>query len=50
MKIGIVGRGSLGTALGISAESAEHEVCLFRRKIASLYFKDQEREGCSESK
>ena len=34
MKIGIVGRGSLGTALGISAESAQHEVCLFRRKAA----------------
>ena len=34
MKIGIVGRGSLGTALGISAESAQHEVCLFRRKSA----------------
>ncbi len=35
MKIGIVGRGSLGTALGISAESAGHEVCLFRRETAS---------------
>ena len=34
MKIGIVGRGSLGTALGISAESAQHDVCLFRRKTA----------------
>lgn len=34
MKIAIVGRGSLGTALGISAESAQHDVCLFRRKTA----------------
>ncbi len=34
MKIGIVGRGSLGTALGISAEAAGHEVCLFRRETA----------------
>jgi hypothetical protein len=34
MKIGIVGRGSLGTALGISAKSALHDVCLFRRKSA----------------
>ena len=34
MKIGIVGRGSLGTALGISAESAGHEACLFRRATA----------------
>lgn len=34
MKIGIVGRGRLGTALGVSAQSAQHEVCLFRRKTA----------------
>ncbi len=34
MKIGIVGRGSLGTALGVSAEAAGHEVCLFRRETA----------------
>ena len=34
MKIGIVGRGSLGTALGLSAEAAGHEVCLFRRETA----------------
>jgi hypothetical protein len=34
MKIGIVGRGCLGTALGVSAEAAGHEVCLFRRETA----------------
>ncbi len=34
MKIAVVGRGSLGTALGISAQSAGHEVCLFRRASA----------------
>jgi hypothetical protein len=34
VKIGIVGRGRLGTALGTSAQSAKHEVCLFRRKTA----------------